>query len=119
MSGEPIDLDAIEADLAAYKNAFNAPASTSPYQWGLIVGQAAVGVCESVPALVAEVRRLRQSLDRVRELHNPVGDGPLSLVSSPYCSCGAYESFIAGDGHRSIGPAGWPCATVRAITGEG
>jgi hypothetical protein len=53
---------------------------------------------EDVPALVAEVERLRQHAHMVRQLHQQS-----TLTQSPYC---------AGCGDA------WPCMTIRLLDGE-
>lgn len=42
-----------------------------------------------VPALVAEVRRLRAGLTDMRPLTNPIGHDAACMLSSDGCSCGA------------------------------
>lgn len=61
-----------------------------------------------VPALVAALRA-------VLDLHQPKADGPMSLVYWEFCSCGTLEVHEDEDGYQSIGPAKYPCPTVRAI----
>lgn len=48
-------------------------------------------------------------------IHHPREDQRGSLVTWAYCSCGAMETFTAEDGYLAIGPARYPCATIRAI----
>jgi hypothetical protein len=50
------------------------------------------------------------------EVHKPRTDSAGSLVDWSFCSCGAMEVFVAEDGYNSVGPARYPCRTVRAIT---
>ena len=52
-------------------------------------------------------------------LHQPTRDSPFSLLDWEFCSCGAMEVFTAPDGIPALGPAKYPCATVRALTQEG
>lgn len=59
--------------------------------------------------------RLRTALMAALNIHQPQEDGAFSLVSHTYCSCGARQSYVADDGYLSIGPAHYPCATVRAV----
>lgn len=51
-------------------------------------------------------------------LHQPANDPTYSIVTWTYCTCGAMEVHVAEDGHRSLGPAKYPCATRRALLGE-
>lgn len=65
------------------------------------------------------VRDLVNRIDMAAALHQPTKDNAFSLVRHVYCGCGAMESFIASDGYPAIGPAKYPCKTVRALMGEG
>lgn len=49
------------------------------------------------------------------EEHKPMDDGPYSIIQHTYCSCGAYESYIASDGYRSIGPVKFPCKQRKML----
>lgn len=49
----------------------------------------------------------------ILERHTPQNDGPLSLVSWTFCSCGAMESRVAEDGYNS--PRPWPCPDVQGV----
>lgn len=80
---------------------------------------------DDVPWLLAEVARvarerdaLAATMERVRALHTPKRDEPWSLVQHEFCSCGAMETYTADDGYPAIGPAHYPCPTVRALDGE-
>ena len=65
--------------------------------------------------LETKIAQLQSAIQRVRELHRPERDSPLSLITWEYCSCGTMETFTAPDGHSSIGPARYPCPTIRAL----
>lgn len=71
---------------------------------------------EDIPALVAEVERLREErddmrrrLDAVEARHTPVtvryGDAPDELACR---ACGTHYEY----------PVAWPCPTVKAARGE-
>ena len=51
-------------------------------------------------------------------LHQLQRDPGMSMIDWSYCSCGAMEVFTAADGYPSLGPAKYPCKTVRALTEE-
>lgn len=52
--------------------------------------------------------------EKVLALHQPKRDPAWSLIQHTYCSCGAMEVYEDEDGERTLGPAKYPCATVRA-----
>jgi hypothetical protein len=58
---------------------------------------------------------MHAALTAVLALHRPEKDEPHSLVTWEFCSCGAMEPLPDDDGSTYIGPAYYPCATVRAI----
>ena len=57
---------------------------------------------EDIAALVAEVERLREQVEAVREHHVPVDANYYAATVTECCSC----------------PGPWPCPTIRALDGE-
>jgi hypothetical protein len=69
----------------------------------------------TVDRLRFQIEDFRAAVAAALALHQPLNDGPFSLIDYEYCSCRANEVHTDDDGSRSIGPAKYPCATVRAL----
>lgn len=73
------------------------------------------GVVSDAPG-IATIPTLITALEEALAFHHPQTDGPFSLVTWEYCSCGAMERFYDTEEQcSSVGPARYPCAEVRAI----
>lgn len=72
-------------------------------------------LADRIDELCADVMRREAAIKQVRALHRPKTDGVGSLIDWEYCSCGVMETYEDSDGRMTIGPARYPCATIRAL----
>ena len=91
MSEKPLDLDAVQHQIDAVQIETWLPLPV-------------VRVLELTPAMLQEIKDLRQTVERIQELHKPV---PMVLGLDTLLVCDGCENparFVY-----------WPCPTIRAL----